>query len=240
MAKINQEFSQRLVGLLDLSKMNQRTLAQQVGITETSAHKYCQKGGVPEWDILLRIAKIFDVSVDWLLTGKQPRAKSAQPPTLNIQTVPRFKRFAHEASLDQYIPIRVVADAVAAGAPSEVRDDEISGWALIYASREWMSGDLENYTCAHVRGESMAPILADGDLVAINHGMTDPLPLDGKMVAFRVDGGVTIKWLKFLPEKQTVVGVPENKDELDHVVTLKGEEINGGIVGKVAWWWSKR
>jgi len=52
--------------------------------------------------------------------------------------------------------------------------------------------------------------------------------------------GVTIKWLKYLPEREMVVGMPENKDELDHVVTLQGEEVDNGIVGKVAWWWAKR
>ena len=37
-----------------------------------------------------------------------------------------------------------------------------------------------------------------------------------------------------------MVGVPENKDEIDHLVILKGDEINEGIVGLVRWWWAKR
>ena len=37
-----------------------------------------------------------------------------------------------------------------------------------------------------------------------------------------------------------MVGVPENKNELDHIVILKGKEFNDGIVGLVRWWWSKR
>jgi len=49
-----------------------------------------------------------------------------------------------------------------------------------------------------------------------------------------------IKWLRYMPERQTVVRAPANRDRLDHVVTLQGEEIDTGIVGKVAWWWAKR
>lgn len=82
--------------------------------------------------------------------------------------------------------------------------------------------------------------LSDGDIVAIDHLGKDPGQLDKEMVAFRVGGGVTIKWLKFFADQELVVGVPENKDEFDTVVTLKGEEIDEGIVGRVAWWWAKR
>ena len=128
----------------------------------------------------------------------------------------------------------------AAGAPAEVNDNDQEGWALIYASRDWMPNDPESYTCIHVRGKSMYPILSDGDIVAIDHAERDPRKLDGKMTAFRVNGGVTIKWLKFLPEKKTVIGIPENKDEIDHAVSLYGEEINDGIIGLVRWWWAKR
>jgi len=64
--------------------------------------------------------------------------------------------------------------------------------------------------------------------------------LNGKMVAFRVDGGVTIKWFKFIEDKEIVVGIPENRNEVDHLVALRGDQINEGIVGCVRWWWSKR
>ena len=85
----------------------------------------------------------------------------------------------------------------------------------------------------------MSPILKTGDVVAIDHSIRDPQELDKKMTAFIKDGGITIKWLKVL-EDGIVVGVPENKDDIDTLVHLKGKEINTGIVGKIAWWWAKR
>lgn len=69
MARPSPEFSARLLRLLEEKGLNQREFARAVGITEPSATKYCRNGGVPEWDILLRIANYFAVSVDWLLTG---------------------------------------------------------------------------------------------------------------------------------------------------------------------------
>jgi phage repressor protein C with HTH and peptisase S24 domain len=166
--------------------------------------------------------------------------KETPPPIIQIQNVPRFETFAETFAMESYIPIRILDGAAAAGHPREVDEGSVRGWALIYASREWMPNDPANYTCVHVIGSSMAPILQDGDIVAVDHGIKDPAILDKKMAVFRVNGGITIKWLKYFPEKALVVGVPENKDEFDTVITLKADEINEGIVGKVAWWWAKR
>ncbi len=70
----------------------------------------------------------------------------------------------------------------------------------------------------------MSTILKTGDIVAIDHSIKDPHELDKKMVAFLKKGGIAIEWLKVL-EDGIVVGVPENKDDFDSVVHLKGKEI---------------
>lgn len=186
------------------------------------------------------VAEKLDIDPIELFSGIAPPCQPTPSPTLSIQNVPRFETFSETFAMESYIPIRILDGAAAAGHPREVDEGSVRGWALIYASREWMPNDPENYTCVHVSGSSMAPILQDGDIVAVDHGIKDPLILDKKMAVFRVNGGITIKWLKYFPEKALVVGVPENKDEFDTVITLKGDEINEGIVGKVAWWWAKR
>ena len=102
-----------------------------------------------------------------------------------------------------------------------------------------MPGKIADYICVRVRGKSMFPILDNGDIVAIDHGQVNTSDLealkhlDGKICAFRIDGGVTIKWLKYSEKKGTVIGVPENKEELDTMVILSGAEINNSIIGPV-------
>ena len=85
-----------------------------------------------------------------------------------------------------------------------------------------MPNDPEKYTCVKVKGLSRYPVLDDGDIVALECAERNPKAPDGKMVAFRVNGGVTIKWLKYKPKEKTVLGAPENHEELDHVVILVG------------------
>lgn len=69
MAAINPEFSARLREAIKRKQMTQRDLARAVNVREVSISKYVN-GGVPEWDILSKIALSLNVSIDWLLTGE--------------------------------------------------------------------------------------------------------------------------------------------------------------------------
>jgi len=229
-----------------MADMNAEDLARRLNakvglsLTPQAIRNYLNGESVPKSDVLYNLANFFGKPMGWFFGEEFKVTKVVHPPALKIQEVPRFKKFAESFSKDSYIPIRLMRDPVAGGHPLEVSEQDSEGWVLIYASKNWIPNDPEYYTCAHVQGRSMWPILGDGDIVAIDHMEKDPKRLDKSMVAFRVDGGVTIKWLKFFPEKSLVVGVPENKDEFDTVISLRGEEIDNGIVGRIAWWWAKR
>lgn len=236
---LDAQIGQYVSTLLKERGLKRRTFALQQGIDD--GHFRRLLNGTARWNtsLITAVAHGLHVPPEQIVAGRDLNIPPPCP-SIVVEQVPRFRTFAHEFSFDHYIPIRLLGGEAAAGAPSEVREDDVEGWVLIYASREWMPGDPENYTAVHVRGLSMWPILGDGDIVAIDHSQRDPQRLDKKMVVFRSNGGVTIKWLRYLPEKGVVMGVPENKDELDAVVVLRGEEINTGIVGRVAWWWAKR
>ena len=213
----------------------EKEVAKELGLSDTDYNNRKKRGSLLE--LLVNYAIQRGWSLDWLLTGKE--TATAQPPQLIVQETPHLKAFHRDFSMDQYIPVRLLKDAVAAGLPTEVNEKDTEGWVLIYADKQWMPGDPEKYTCCHVKGRSMYPILSAGDIVAIDHSQRDPRKLDKKMVAFRKNGGVTIKWLKVL-DNGIIVGVPENKDEIDAVISLRGQEVEAGIVGRVAWWWAKR
>lgn len=168
-----------------------------------------------------------------------------QAPAMPILKTDTLEKFAqrHDStklSMDHYVAIRLLKDGVSAGLPTEINEEDLEGWALIYNSKEWLPNDPENYTCAHIIGDSMLPILAPGDIVAIDHAERDPEKLKNKMAAFRDNGGVTIKWLRYYPDKHMIVGDPENQAKIETRVILVGDEMNKGIIGKVAWWWSRR
>lgn len=240
------EWYDRAKEIMKSKGWSQARLAREIEESEVNVSRYF--AGTRNQDSIraaCKIANALGVDLDHLILGKIPNYQphtTAAPPQLTIDITPTLKKYAdnHPISKEHYIPIRLVGGRVAAGAPAQVREDEIEGWVLIYADREWIPNDPEKYTCAKIDGYSMSPVLQPGDIVAIDHAERDPETLNGKMVAFRIDEGVTVKWLKYDKQRELVVGIPENKDELDYLVTLRGEEINNGIVGKIAWWWAKR
>ena len=69
----------------------------------------------------------------------------------------------------QHIPFRMLKSTAAAGPPAEINESDVEVWALIFADCAWMPNKPQDYTCVHVRCDSMYPVLADGDLVAIDH-----------------------------------------------------------------------
>lgn len=134
--------------------------------------------------------------------------------------------------LDHYVPLPVLKDAAAAGAPREIAEADVDSYALIYYS--WCPNP-QNFTCVRIRGDSMIPILHDGALVAIDHTQRDPLMLHQKMVAARAEDGVTIKWLERDPDG-TLRLVPENKH---HSALTLPRTPDNPIIGLVAWWWNR-
>jgi len=155
-------------------------------------------------------------------------------PEIKVVEVPGFAR-KHVAP-DDYLPLPLLKDEIAAGPPREIRDEDVEeSPALIYAS--WCP-DPEDMVCVRVRGDSMEPTLHDGDIVAVNHAARDPRRLKGKVVALRWEGGATVKRLIKVKTGE-YCGRPDNpaSDEYVHVFP---EELDRVLIGKVEWWWGRQ
>ena len=69
--KINAiEFGKRLKFVIEESNTTQKSLAKQIGISQTSMTNYVN-GRIPEINILYALSKILGVSIEWFLTGKE-------------------------------------------------------------------------------------------------------------------------------------------------------------------------
>ena len=63
------EFNERLSNLLSESDMSQRELAKEINIDEAALSKYVSGVRKPRMDILVNIARVLAVSVEYLATG---------------------------------------------------------------------------------------------------------------------------------------------------------------------------
>ena len=68
----------RIVMLRRCSGMNQSQLAQQLHISPSAMGMYEQGRRTPSIEILVQLARIFDVSLDFLITGSEHRTQTDQ------------------------------------------------------------------------------------------------------------------------------------------------------------------
>jgi transcriptional regulator with XRE-family HTH domain len=85
------EFEAKLRELLKRHGMSQADLAESIGTYQTQVSRWLESNTPPKWNYLLKIARVFDVSVDFLVDPAQD-----EPP--KPQLLPEDEAFI----LDQY------------------------------------------------------------------------------------------------------------------------------------------
>src|SRR5690242_17053644 len=87
-------------------------------------------------------------------------------------------------------------------------------------------------TCLRVRGDSMAPVLCDGYIIAVDTSQTDLAKLVDKIViAWHPEKGINVSWLKIADGREALVA---QSPEYGHLV-LSGDK-SWRVIGKVIWW----
>jgi len=219
-----------------------RRFARSIGANHQAVHNWLAGASSPGAKALEQMWRVHQIDPLWLLTGEQ---RLRGPVTLGV-TPPGLPRAQAEAATDflrdeirrdRFVAVPLLADAIAGGRPREIRAEDVEDYAVIHA--DWCPHP-EHTTCLRVRGDSMAPILADGSLVAVDHRRRDPFRLDGQMVAFRQGDGASVKWCKVVG-RDLVLGLPENKDTIaeDSLLLFRGEDITDCVIGSVVWWWGR-
>jgi transcriptional regulator with XRE-family HTH domain len=74
-------FGDRLRALRRAHGWTQVELAQQLQVSRTTIAGYESQGKVPRDDLLVAVARLFGVSVDYLLLGEDKVPRNAEPPT---------------------------------------------------------------------------------------------------------------------------------------------------------------
>lgn len=134
-------------------------------------------------------------------------AQQAVPVVLaEINAKPRHPTFNNAMSVkaSDYYAMPLLSDRAAAGPPTAVNESDVEDIVLLH--RRALRGGT--YSAIRVRGDSMHPRIPDESIIAINHERRDPRELEGKIVAARHDGGITVKYLRTLHGQLMLV--PEN------------------------------
>lgn len=97
----------------------------------------------------------------------------------------------------------------------------------------WLNGKCQRDKCAlfEVRGDSMAPLITDGDIVLVDISKSDPGDLiDGKIYAFSEGDRVKVK--RLVSRGSALWAISENKPESPDAAV---EKDCFNLIGKVIW-----
>ncbi len=212
----------RLNELINTLSIKKKEFAKEIDVSSGNLSDWLsdKRKSKPSADVLFRISEKFNVDMNWLITGEGEMFLSRDQdhkPNLEINS----DKLHHYIELGKaqarqeitysdedppaYLSLPIVGE-IAAGTPMQVSEHDQIGTILVSAQ---VIHHINNYYCFRVNGCSMRPEVHHLDVVIINkiYNWED---LDDKIVAVRIDEGITLKVLKLDDENKCTWLMPVN------------------------------
>jgi phage repressor protein C with HTH and peptisase S24 domain len=191
-------------------------LARRLNLPIRTWYNYETGVTVPS-EVLLRFIELTEVEPHWLLYGQGSKYRRSRPSASGDAlpappgSVPDLLRRAlslleeddgQETRGQVILPLSNGLEPDADHVVVKVEDPDAEqgpsgepAFVTMPLKREWLSG-TRRFRCIRVRGDSMAPILADGAVVGIAELTEDPESLNGVLVAARIDDRTIVRWFQ--------------------------------------------
>lgn len=213
-------------------------LASFCGVSVGSISKY-MKGGTPDVENSVKIARAFNVTLDWLLTGQGPKSwnKSHMQPKPTHQPQPESQQpeaFLNEKFFENYVFIPGYSMVSAAAGGGAINDSEVADEQYAFR-REWavLDAGIDPKRAAVIRvdGDSMEPTLSRGDVILIDRRDTS-FSRDAIYV-FHWDDGLFVKRIQ--RANNSCFDVISDNPVYDKKTLTPVDLENLSVIGRVMW-----
>lgn len=223
-------FSERLQQAMKNAGYTQGRLAKEVNMAQSSVNKLLR--GASGSRNVVAIAKALGVDAEWLANGVG-EATSIEPANIR-ETNLRVKIWEEmNKDEDEFVEIPLLNVSLAAGDGS-CELEESSDFALVFRRYYLRKIGVPESAAKLVKvsGQSMEPMLNDGDVVGIN---TQEVAIrDGKTYAICQSDLLRVKTLIATPDSVIIRSI--NREEYpDEVVSRDDFLRNVRVIGKVFW-----
>lgn len=192
-------FSSKLRYYMQINGKNQTDLMRDLGLGSSTVSSWCTGQKLPRMGKIQMLADYFGINKSDLIEDKPLAAPDTQ-----INIPPGFD------PMPQMIKLPLVG-AIACGQPITA-EENIEG--TVSVPDQWKASFI--LTC---RGDSMAPKIQDGDLVAIR---IQPEVENGQIAAVRINSEATLKKVYRYPDRLELRAINPDFD----TIILYAEEIN--------------
>jgi transcriptional regulator with XRE-family HTH domain len=242
------EWSRRILALREGLQLTQASFASRLhyssmalsrwerGTHEPTAQSYIQLGnlaGEPQCWWFWGRAGFNKTDLSRMFPEGHGRLRNDQLPELEIIAAGKIKNLKLPApSRLVVIPVLAAHAATHGHQGDHVMDmDTVPVGELIAAPDLWCPNPGDT-TCLIVRGSSMAPLINEGDIVAVDCAQTDPKQLSGKIVVtWQERRGLMLSRFLLVNDTQLL-----ESGKLAYAPVPRTKNRNWRIVGRVLWW----
>jgi len=219
----DKQFGLRIKEIRTPLGLNQTEFGKLFGVTQ-EAVSFWERGGYPDSQVLLRIAKRGDTTVEWLLSGKKERTVKESH---LINKLSLKKNASPLMNIRGYKPVPLLHDHVSNGSPKIITQEHIAEF-LWLPPLFWKS----NLYLVRMRNDFMDPILKKADIVGICEWFNNIRALEGIITGIWLpEKGISIGWLSF--QKKHWVLNPQNHQHSRSIIKIQ----KGIRFFRVIWWW---
>jgi transcriptional regulator with XRE-family HTH domain len=217
----NYKIGERLKEARQQDRLNQEEVSMALGITRQTYIRYEKWERIPDVEFLTQFIFKFNIDANWLLFG------------IGSMRTPEKAKKITDSSNFQLVP---VIGAAACGGSGRVLNKDIEGYKAFEISflRKFKTPFL-----TRAKGDSMLPVIADGDLLLCDRDVYKLQHPDPKRIYLvnnpdSIDE-VAIKVKKISLSKQTLTLIPLNPQFPPIVVDVDGKSILDIVLGQVVW-----
>lgn len=209
------DLGQRIRQAIDSTGKKQVEFAKELGVEPSHLNRWVKGAVAPSYDVLAKIGNLTGVSLDKIISGKEPAVVATKRGEL------------------AYIPLYDIRAAAGGGALIEA--EEVKDFLAF--KQHWIRDVLRvnpnDLRLIYVDGDSMEPTLHHGDIILVNIG-NHSVVRDGVYVV-RIGMAVMVKRLQILPGDKLKVKSDNSEVYESFMIDLAkvGEDVT--IIGRVVW-----
>jgi len=235
------DIKSRLLTFIEALGIKRSEFAQAISVTQGNVSDWVnrKKSSKPSSPAMARISEIYNLNLNWLITGKGEMFLQNKDGMLREAGNDRGLEelsgssavFQHKLSpFESRILVLPIFGDIAAGLPVEGHDVE----ALKYVEipKAYLFDQENTYLALKVSGNSMSPQIMNDDIVVI-HKRFDIVNLNGRICACQTPDGITLKKIQFDEVKKRVILKPLNHD-YDVIILEEAELESFRILGEMA------
>jgi hypothetical protein len=227
-------------------------LARRLNLPARTWYNYETGVTVPA-EVLLAFIEQTGANPMWLLTGEGSRYTHVNDDRLlsELSPVELIRRGLEELERKSNGSVVVAPENLPGGEASEfvaVRLYPLSQIAQpsldpvrmeghVLAYRHWLPNPTETIA-TRLTDDAMHPILPNGSIVAVDRSVTNPLRLQGQIVAASPEGTPMIRWLD-VSGRHVILRPNQNSREFPLIPVELDDHESHLIIGQVVWSWSR-